>query len=199
MQNGDINETEKPVDGPDEKGTAEALRAAEDPLAKLQSENAEMKDRVLRTLAEMENLRKRTEREVADSRAYAVTSFARDLLSVADNLERALGAVPEGDDNAALKALAEGVDLTGRELEQVLAKHGVVKVDPKPGDRFDPNLHQAMFEVPDPSRPSGEVVEIVQRGFTISGRLLRPAMVGVSRGGPKPGSGDSGEKVDRSA
>jgi molecular chaperone GrpE len=176
MQNGDVNET----------ATPEAASEQQDDRARLEAENAELKDRALRTLAEMENLRKRTEREVVDSRAYAVTAFARDLLTVADNLSRALGAVPPEETNAALKALAEGVELTGREFGSVLAKHGVTKIEPKPGDRFDPNLHQAMFEVPDPSRPSGMVVEVVQPGFAISGRLLRPAMVGVSKGGPKP-------------
>ena len=184
----------------DENGTAEAApEAVVDPVARLEAENGELKDRMLRTLAEMENLRKRTEREVADSRAYAVTAFARDLLSVADNLSRALAAVPAEDENPALKALAEGVGLTGRELETVLAKHGVVKVEPKAGERFDPNLHQAMFEVPDPSRPTGSVVEVVQPGFTISGRLLRPAMVGVSKGGPKLAATAESAGIDRSA
>src|ERR1700754_44123 len=125
MQNSDIN-------APSEAETAPDVAAPEAPdaLALLQAENAELKDRALRTLAEMENLRKRTEREVADSRAYAVTAFARDLLSVADNLGRALTAVPEGEENAALKALAEGVGLTGRELESTFAKHGVTKIEP---------------------------------------------------------------------
>jgi molecular chaperone GrpE len=184
MQNSDIND-------PSEAETAPDVVAPEAPdaLARLEAENAELKDRALRTLAEMENLRKRTEREVADSRAYAVTAFARDLLTVADNLARALTAVPEGEENAALKALAEGVGLTSRELESTLAKHGVTKIEPQAGEKFDPNLHQAMFEVPDPSQPSGIVVQIVQPGFAISGRLLRPALVGVSKGGPKPDIG----------
>jgi molecular chaperone GrpE len=184
MQNSDIND-------PSEAETAPDVVAPEAPdaLARLEAENAELKDRALRTLAEMENLRKRTEREVADSRAYAVTAFARDLLTVADNLARALTAVPEGEENAALKALAEGVGLTSRELESTLAKHGVIKIEPQAGEKFDPNLHQAMFEVPDPSQPSGIVVQIVQPGFAISGRLLRPALVGVSKGGPKPDIG----------
>src|SRR5690606_32838330 len=121
---------------------SEAVREA-DERARLEAENAELKDRALRALAEMENLRKRTEREVADSRAYAVTAFARDLLTVSDNISRALGAVPEGDDNPALKALAEGVELTGREFSAILARHGVTRIEPKSGARFDPNLHQA--------------------------------------------------------
>lgn len=118
MQNGDVNETAAP----------EAAPEPSDERARLEAENAELKDRALRTLAEMENLRKRTEREVADSRAYAVTAFARDLLTVADNLSRALGAVPPEETNPALKALAEGVELTGREFASVLAKHGVTKI-----------------------------------------------------------------------
>lgn len=167
--------------------------------ARLEAENSEMKDRVLRTLAEMENLRKRTEREVADARAYAVTSFARDLLAVADNLDRALGAVPaEEAGEGALKALIEGVEMTGRDFASTLAKHGVARIEPKPGERFDPNLHQAMFEVPDPTQPAGNVVQVVQQGYTVSGRLLRPALVGVSAGGPKAGAAE-GASIDRKA
>lgn len=184
MPNSDINE-QTPPDNENEMQQPVDEQPV-DEQARLEAENAELKDRALRVLAEMENLRKRTEREVADARAYAVTAFARDLLSVGDNLSRALSAIPEGEENEALKAFAEGVALTSRELENTLAKHGVAKVDPSEGDKFDPNLHQAMFEVPDPSRPSGEVVQVVQPGFTISGRLLRPALVGVSKGAPKP-------------
>jgi molecular chaperone GrpE len=191
MTDSDINDPAAFEAAP-EPSAPEAPQGAD--IARLEAENAELKDRALRVLAEMENLRKRTEREVTDSRAYAVTSFARDLLTVADNLQRALGSVPEGEDNAALKALTDGVGLTHRELDQVLAKHGVAKVDPQPGERFDPNLHQAMFEVPDPNQPSGVVVQVMQPGFTISGRLLRPALVGVSKGGPKADSG-----IDRKA
>lgn len=191
MSNTDTNDQPE-INGPDE-AAAPAAEAA-DQTARLQAENAEMKDRMLRTLAEMENLRKRTEREVSDSRAYAVTSFARDLLSVADNLDRALAAVPADDEDPALKALVEGVNLTGRELQNVLSKHGVAKIEPQPGEKFDPNFHQAMFEVPDPSQPSGMVVQVVQTGFAISGRLLRPALVGVSKGGPKASEG-----IDRKA
>jgi molecular chaperone GrpE len=154
--------------------------------AALAKENAELKDRVLRTLAEMENLRRRTEREVADSRTYAITSFARDLVGVADNIQRALDAVR--DSGAVLegpaKALVDGVELTERELLKVLEKNGVKKFDPK-GEKFDPNLHQAMFEVPDARVPSGSVVQVVQPGYAIGDRVLRPALVGVSKGGPK--------------
>jgi len=168
--------------------------------AKLEAENADLKDRVLRALAEMDNLRKRTDREITDARAYAVASLARDLLAVADNLRRALDAIPEGAAEAddALKTFSEGVSLTERELLNAFAKHAVVRVDPQ-GERFDPNLHQAMFEVPDPSVPNGTVVQVVQPGYTLSGRVLRPAMVGVAKGGPKAGAADPGVTVDKSA
>ena len=146
-----------------------------------------MKDRLLRTLAEMENLRKRTDREVADSRLYGVTSFARDMLGVADNMRRALDAVPpelRASAEASVKALIEGVDLTERELLKALEKNGVRQFSPQ-GEKFDPNLHQAMFEVPDATVPAGSVVQVVQPGYMIGDRILRPALVGVSKGGPK--------------
>jgi molecular chaperone GrpE len=146
---------------------------------------AELKDRLLRTLAEMENLRKRTDREVADSRLYGVASFARDVLAVADNMRRALDAVsPELRASAepGVKALVDGVELTERELLKALEKNGVRQFTPR-GEKFDPNLHQAMFEVPDPSVPAGSVVEVVQPGYMIGERMLRPALVGVSKGG----------------
>jgi molecular chaperone GrpE len=164
---------------------APAADPAQEAVA-LAKENSELKDRVLRTLAEMENLRRRTEREVADSRVYAIQSFARDLVGVADNIQRALDAVR--DSGVALegpaKALVDGVELTERELLKVLEKNGVRKFDPK-GEKFDPNLHQAIFEVPDARVPSGSVVQVIQPGFAIGDRVLRPALVGVSKGGPK--------------
>ena len=157
------------------------------PSTALEREHGEMRDRLLRTLAEMENLRKRTEREVADSRVYGVASFARDVLGVADNMRRALDAVPaelraNADPN--VKALIEGVDLTERELLKALEKNGIRQFSPQ-GEKFDPNLHQAMFEVPDASVPAGCVVQVVQPGYMIGERILRPALVGVSKGGPK--------------
>jgi molecular chaperone GrpE len=151
-------------------------------LEKLVSENAELKDRALRALAETENMRRRTEKEIADARVYAVTNFARDLLSVADNLERALGSIPAGD--AAARALIEGVELTARDLTSVLARHGVKRLEPK-GEKFDPNFHQAMFEAPSETIPAGAVFEVVQSGWKIGERVLRPALVGVSKGAPK--------------
>jgi molecular chaperone GrpE len=152
---------------------------------------AEYKDRLLRTLAEMENLRKRTEREVADSRLYGITTFARDMLIVADNMRRALDAIaPELRADPADKALIEGVELTERELQKALEKNGVRRFEPQ-GEKFDPNLHQAMFEVPDASVPAGSVVQVVQPGYMIGDRVLRPALVGVSKGGPRVAPGET--------
>lgn len=154
----------------------------------LARENAENKDRLLRTLAEMENLRKRTEREVNDVRQYGIASFARDVLAVADNMDRALQALDSELRETAdpgVKALLDGVELTERELMKVLEKHGVKKFEPQKGERFDPNLHQAMYELPDPSQPAGTVAQVVQSGYMIGERMLRPALVGVAKGGPK--------------
>ena len=167
---------------------AEAPAAApEDPTASLAAENAALKDQILRTLAEMENLRRRTEREVQDAKRYAVASFARDALTVGDNLRRALEAVPaetRAAADAVVAALLDGVEMTERELLKALEKHGVRRIDPT-GERFDPNLHQAMFEIPNPAVPSGTVVQVLQSGYVIGDRVLRPALVGVAKGGPK--------------
>mgnify|MGYP001547357897 CR=1 FL=1 len=167
------------------------------------AENAELKDRTLRTIAEMENLRKRTEREIGDTRAYAISGFARDMLAATDSLSRALVVVPlEVREHAegTLKSLIEGIELTEREMQRLLAKHGVKPIEAH-GQKFDPHKHQAMFEVPDPSKPEGTVVQVVQAGYVIGDRVLRPAMVGVSKGGGKAGatpeSAEAG--VDKSA
>jgi molecular chaperone GrpE len=169
----------KPYIMPDdpEVGSVEALT----------KEAAESRDKMLRTLAEMENLRKRTSREVADARTYGIANFARDVLDIADNLQRALDAVPADTRAAAdpgLKALIEGVELTERSLLNTLEKNGVKKFDPS-GEKFDPNFQQAMYEVPDSSVPAGTVVQVVQAGYTIGERVLRPALVAVSKGGVK--------------
>jgi molecular chaperone GrpE len=168
-------------------------------IAALEAENADVKDRLLRLAADMENLRRRTEREIKDARTYAVTGFAREMLAVADNLRRAIEAVPaeakaEGD--SGLDGLIDGVEVTERGLIASLEKHGVKKLEPE-GQRFDPNFHQAMFEVPNPNVPNNTVVQVVQAGYAIGDRVLRPAMVGVAKGGPKaapsagePGTGD---------
>jgi molecular chaperone GrpE len=136
----------------------------------------------------MENLRKRTAREVADARAYGITGFARDILEIADNLQRALDAVPaeaRATADAGLTALIEGVELTERSLHRSLEKNGVKKFDPM-GEKFDPNVHQAMYEVPDNSVAPGTVVQVIQTGYMIGERMLRPALVGVSKAEPKP-------------
>jgi molecular chaperone GrpE len=148
---------------------------------------ADARDRMLRTLAEMENLRKRTAKEVADARSYGISSFARDVLDIADNLQRALDAVPAETREAAdpgLKALIEGVELTEKSLHNTLQKNGVQKFDPV-GEKFDPNFQQAMYEVPDSSVAAGTVVQVVQAGYMIGDRILRPALVGIAKGGAR--------------
>ena len=183
-QNDDPADTAEPVvskpyimpDDPEE-GSVEALA----------KEVAESRDKMLRTLAEMENLRQRTRREVTDAKTYGISGFARDVLEIADNLQRALDAVPaeaKATADPGLKALMEGVELTERSLLNALEKNGVKKFDPS-GEKFDPNFQQAMYEVPDASVPSGTVVQVVQAGYMIGERVLRPALVGVSKGGAK--------------
>ena len=138
----------------------------------------------------MENLRRRTEREVADARSYAVTNFARDVLNVADNIRRALESVPaevREADEGALKGLIDGIELTERDLSKTLDRHGVKRVEPE-GQKFDPHRHQAMFEVPNAEVAAGTVVQVVQAGYVIGERVLRPALVGVAKGGPKAAS-----------
>lgn len=154
-----------------------------DPVAEAKREASEFKDKLLRTLAEMENLRKRTEREVFDARLYGIAGFARDVLAVADNMHRALDAIGSElreSDDAKVKALIEGVELTERELLKTLEKNGVKKFSPQ-GEKFDPNLHQAMYEVPTSDLPPGLVADVIQAGYMIGERVLRPAMVAVSK------------------
>lgn len=177
-----------------------------DPAARLVAEKAELREQLLRTAAELENLRKRAARELADARQYAIAGFARDMLTASDSVSRALSALPEKERHGAegtLKALIEGIELTEREMQRLLEKHGISRIDAK-GERFDPHLHQAMFEVPDTDADDGTVVEVVQSGYVIGERVLRPAMVGVARkakppgpapatGGENSGGEDSGE------
>jgi molecular chaperone GrpE len=162
-----------------------------DPAA-LAKEVAEHKDRLLRTLAEMENLRRRTDREVADARAYGVSNLARDVVGVADNLRRALAAAGESTALAEgpAKSLREGVELIERDLLKVLERYGVKRFDPK-GAKFDPNFHQAIFEVADDSIAAGSVAQVIQPGYMIGERVLRPAMVGVAKESPKPATSES--------
>ena len=161
--------------------------AAVDPVEALKAENADLRDKFLRLAAEMDNLRRRTERDVKDAKAYAVTAFARDLLGVSDNLRRALDSVTaeqRAAGEAGLNALIEGVELTERSMLTALERHGVREIAAE-GQKFDPNFHQAMFEIPNPAVPNNTVVQVVQAGYTIGDRVLRPAMVGVAKGGAK--------------
>lgn len=172
------------------EATAMADAAIGDPAgekARLEGEIASLKDKFLRAFAEAENVRRRAEKEIQDAKTYGIASFARDVLNVADDLARALGSVEaeaKATAEGSFKALLDGLELTERGLVKALEKHGIRKIEPK-GEKFDPNLHQAMFEVPDPSVPTGTVVQVVQAGYVIGERVLRPAMVGVARGGPK--------------
>jgi molecular chaperone GrpE len=197
-----MNDTPAPDAAATPAGTEQAAAPAEaaaDPLVAAQQEATSLKDKLLRTLADMENLRRRTEREVADARSYGIASFARDILGVADNFRRALDAVaPEAraSADAGIKALIEGVELTERELLKALEKNGIRKIEPQ-GEKFDPNIHQAMYEVPDASVPAGSVVQVVQPGYLIGERVLRPAMVGVSKGGPKAAPAAAGDKTQQ--
>ena len=157
-------------------------------VVKLMKENEELKDRALRIAAEMENLRRRTARDVHDARSYAIANFAREMLSVSDNLRRALDAVSDetrATADAGFKSLIEGVEITERGMLASLERHGVKKLYPE-GEKFDTNFHQAMFEVANADVPANTVVQVVQPGYSIGERVLRPAMVGVSKGGPKP-------------
>ncbi len=169
----------------DSEGFANPLEALAAENSRQEQEIGELKDRLLRNAAEMENLRRRTQKDIADARSFSISNFARDMLGVADNLLRAMEAVPEENrEDTGIKTLLEGVGMTERELGNTLEKHGVKKLDPK-GEKFDPNFHQAMFEVQNPEVPNNTVMEVVQAGYVIGERVLRPAMVGVAKGGPK--------------
>jgi molecular chaperone GrpE len=176
---------------------APEAEAAFDPFEILKVEHADLKDKYLRLAAEMDNLRRRTEREIKDAKTYAAAGFARDMLSVSDNLRRALDAVPAEARAAAeigLMALVEGVEMTERSMLSALERHGVKKIEPA-GQKFDPHFHQAMFEVPNTDLPNNTVIQVVQDGYVIGDRVLRPAMVGVSKGGPKTDAPSTAESA----
>ena len=184
----DIEVEAELADGePQEESDSSGIDQAE----ALAAEAAELRERLLRTLADMENLRKRTEREKAEATLYAATNFARDLLSVADSLDRAIASVPqEGRDqlDEATRNLLAGVEVTQKELLNVFSRNGITRIEPV-SERFDPHFHQAMFEVPDASAAPGTVVQVMQPGYVIGERCLRPAMVGVSKAPPSEGNG----------
>jgi molecular chaperone GrpE len=162
-------------------------------VATLEARIADLTDRLLRSHAEMDNMRKRTERDKEDMAKYAITKFARDVLSVGDNLQRAIAAVPAGaaEEDPALKALVDGVTLTEREFLNVLDRAGVKRLDPV-GELFNPHQHQAMTEVEDPDVAAGTVVQVYQPGYVLEDRVLRPAMVVIAKGGAKPAKPEKG-------
>jgi len=183
---------------------ASGLDAADGPapdderIAGLEAEVAELKDQLLRALAETENVRSRAQRERADTLKYAAAPMLKDLVTVADNLSRAVESVAQGDAAAEgrLETLLAGVKLTEKELNSAFERHHVVKLDPL-GERLDPHRHEAMFEVPDPNKPSGIVVQVVQPGYLLHDRLLRPARVGVSKNAPAAGADPAGPTEDQ--
>lgn len=165
----------------------EEILALEGPdIAKLESDLAEARDRMLRALAETENVRRRLEREKEDTTRYAISRFAGDLLPVADNLQRALDSVPASalEENEFLAKLVDGVGATARALTSVFDKYNLKRLDPT-GQVFDPNFHEVLFEIDAPDQPAGTVLQVLESGYTIGDRLLRPARVGVSKGAPK--------------
>ena len=169
--NQEAEEQMEEVDGAEIESSEEAV-----------DEAAQVKDQLLRTMAELENTRKRAERENSEARKYAITGFSKDLLTVLDTLDRALESVPEEEksQNSFLKTICEGVDLTRGEMSKVLSKHKISKITPK-GEKFDHNFHQAVVEVPTDECDPGMVVDVLQSGYVIEDRLLRPAMVTVSK------------------
>jgi molecular chaperone GrpE len=175
---------EAPAAAPEGEAAPE-LPSPEQELAELRAENEKLRDQLLRALADAENTRRRAQRDKEDTARFAVAGFARDLLTTADNLRRALDAVPQDarQQDQALAALMDGVEVTERELLSVFERHGLTKVDPL-GEKFDPNYHQAMYEVPGSGQIPGTVAHVMQPGYVLNGRLIRPAMVGVAKGEP---------------
>jgi molecular chaperone GrpE len=186
-----------PNDGQPEPELSPDEPFADERVAALEADIASLNDKILRLAAELENTRRRAEREKQDASRYAIASFARDLLGVADNFERALAAVPEDGEavgGEAVSSFATGVRMTERALAAALERHGVKRIDPK-GEKFDPNLHQAVAQAPAAGVPAGHVAETAQPGFVIGDRVLRAAMVIVSTGEP-PAPAEPGAHVD---
>ena len=165
---------------------ADVILTPEDQIVVLEAEVAELKDQLLRALAETENVRRRAQRDREEAMKYAATNFARDVLAVADNLARATESVSEeAAKSEAVANLLAGVELTRRELAAVFERHHITKLEPH-GERLDPHRHEAMYEIPDETSPSGTVLQVVQPGYMLHDRLLRPARVGVAKGKPAP-------------
>lgn len=187
------------VEGPDEAAAADAAEdIAEDGDLDPEAQIADLKDKLLRALADMENLRRRSQKDREDALKYSAANFARDMLSVGDNLRRAIESIPEeGDpDGAALVAFIEGVALTEKDLLSALERHGIKKIEPM-GEKFDPQFHEAMFEIPTADAENGTVMQVVEIGYVIHDRLLRPAKVGIAKAGPAPT--EPGDQVDTTA
>ena len=166
------------------------------PIDALIAERDEWKDRALRAVAEADNVKRRAEREMNDARAYAITRFARDLLGVADNLSRALQAAPKENADAAVGGLVTGLEMTEKSLLSAFESNGLTRVAPEAGEAFDPNLHQAMMEQPSDAVPPGKVIQTMQAGYALFGRVVRPAMVVVAARGSGGGSQEPGARVD---
>lgn len=173
---------------PDEVSSADP----ETRIAELEAEKAELRDQLLRALADVENTRRRLQRELDEKLKFAPAPLAKDLLGVADNLGRALGAVPaEARDQESVKGLVSGIEMTEKALLEAFAKHGIARIDPV-GQKLDPHRHEAMMEIQDPSKPAGTVAQVFEAGYELKGRLLRPARVAVAKGGPTD-NGDAAE------
>jgi molecular chaperone GrpE len=202
--NQDIPEAANDEETPEEEvveqkvSEAEKTGSGDDGDMTPEEEVAELKDKLLRTLADMENLRRRSQKDREDALKYSSANFARDMLSVADNLRRAIDSIPEdGDpDGAALVGFIEGISLTEKELLSTLERHGIRKIDPM-GEKFDPQFHEAMFEIPSAEAENGTVLQVVEVGYVIHDRLLRPAKVGIAKAGPAPSG--PGDQVDTTA
>ena len=178
--------TTAPVEGEDNSLPADDA-GGDDDIATLAAERDELRDQLLRTLADNENLRRRTERELTAAKKYGAMGFARDLMASVDNLDKAIDLIPENKDelDETVKNILIGVEMTGREIASVLERHNISKISPD-GEKFDYNLHQAMFEVPSDDVEPGIVMQVVQSGYQLHDRLLRPAMVGVSKPASPP-------------
>jgi molecular chaperone GrpE len=191
--NDDLTPDRNAADDPQTPAEAAAAELAER-LSKSEAELADTKDKLLRALAETENQRRRAQREREDASKYAAANFAKDMLDVADNFRRALASIdPASLQDERAKALIEGVAATERALLAAFERHGIKRIEPEIGERFDPNLHEAMFEVPSTGQPAGSIVQVVQAGYRMHDRLLRPAMVGVA----KASANSSGSTVDQ--